>query len=143
MVDNGSKGIRVRRVLGAGFAAIGGSFLLLFVPIIVYAFILAFRARGLPDQAAINHFAAAVSPAWMPWLERVLTPVLGFWVVRRNEQARAVDGLAVGILAGLLGLGVTLVFGGSLAAPSIISLLILLGLGWLGGLIGKKMSSRS
>ena len=59
MVDNGSKGIRVRRVLGAGFAAIGGSFLLLFVPIIVYAFILAFRARGLPDQAAINHFAGS------------------------------------------------------------------------------------
>lgn len=142
MVDRGSKGIRVRRVLVAGLAAIGGSLLLLFVPIIVYAFILAFQARGLPDQAAINRFAAAVSPAWMPWLERVLTPVLGFWVVRRNAQARAVDGFAVGLLAGFLGLGVTLAFGGSLAGPSIISFLILLGLGWLGGLVGKRMSSR-
>jgi hypothetical protein len=142
-VDHGSQGIRVRRVLGAGFAVIAGSFLLLFVPIIVYAFVLAFRARGVPDQAAINHFAAMFSPASMPWLERVLTPVLAFWVVRRNEQARAVDGLAVGLLAGLLGLGVTLAFGGSLAAPSIVSFLILVGLGWLGGLVGKKMSSRS
>lgn len=78
MVDHGSKGIRVRRVLGAGLAAIAGSFLLLFVPIIVYAFVLAFRARGFPDQAAINHFAAMFSPASMPWLERVLTPVLAF-----------------------------------------------------------------
>ena len=143
MVDHGSKGIRVRRALGAGFAAIAGSFLLLFVPIIVYAFVLAFRARGFPDQAAINHFAAVVSPVWMPWLERVLTLVLAFWAVRRNEQARAVDGLAVGVLAGLLGLGVTLAFGGSLNGPSIISLLILLGLGWLGGLVGRNVWSTS
>jgi hypothetical protein len=142
-VDHGSSGIRVRRVLGAGLAAIAGSFLLLFVPIIVYAFGLAFRARGVPDQAAINHFAAMVSPALMPWLEGVLTPVLAFWLVRRTEQARAVDGLGVGLLAGLLGLGVTLAFGGSLAAPSILAFLILVGLGWLGGLVGKKMSSRS
>jgi hypothetical protein len=76
-------------------------------------------------------------------LERVLTLVLAFWAVRRNEQARAVDGLAVGLLAGLLGLGVTLAFGGSLNAPSVISLLILLGLGWLGGLVGRNVWSRS
>jgi hypothetical protein len=143
VVDHGSKGIRVRRVLVAGLAAIAGSFLLLFVPIIGYAFVLAFQARGYPDQAAINHFAASVSPVWMPWLERVLTPVLAFWVVRRNAQARAVDGLAVGLLAGVLGLGVTLAFGGSLAAPGVISFLILLGLGWLGGLVGRKVRSRS
>lgn len=143
MVDHGSKGIRVRRVLVAGLAAIAGSFLLLFVPIIGYAFVLAFQARGYPDQAAINHFAAAVSPVWMPWLERILTPVLAFWVVRRNAQARAVDGLAVGLLAGVLGLGVTLAFGGGLAAPGVISFLILLGLGWLGGLVGRKVWSRS
>ena len=128
----------MRRVLSAGFAVIAGSFLLLFVPIIVYAFGLAFWARGVPDQAAINHFAAMISPAFMPWLEGVLTPVLAFWVVRRTKQAHAVDGLAVGLLAGLLGLGVTLAFGGSLATPSIVSFLILVGLGRLGGLVGKK-----
>ena len=84
-----------------------------------------------------------ISPALMPWLEGVLTPVLAFWVVRRTEAARGVDGLAVGFLAGMLGLGVTLAFGWSLAAPSILAFLILVGLGWLGGLVGKKMSSRS
>jgi len=83
------------------------------------------------------------SPALMPWFERVLTPVLAFWVVRRKEQARAVDGLAVGFLAGLLGLVVTLAFGGSLDARSMVSFLILVGLGWLGGLVGQRMSSRS
>jgi hypothetical protein len=130
-------------VLGAGFWVIAGSFLLLFVPIIVYAFVLAVRALGAPDQAAINRFAAVVSPALMPWLERVLTPVLAFWVVRRAEAARAVDGLAVGFLAALLSLGVTLAFGGSLDARSSASFLILVGLGWLGGFVGQKLSSRS
>jgi hypothetical protein len=130
-------------VLGAGFGVIAGSFLLLFVPIIVYAFVLAVRALGAPDQAAINRFAAMVSPALMPWLERVLTPVLAFWVVRRAEAARAVDGLAVGFLAALFGLGVTLAFGGSLAARSVASFVILVGLGWLGGLVGQRMSSGS
>jgi hypothetical protein len=142
-VDHGSRGMRVRRVLGAGFAVIAGSFLLLFLPIVVYAFVLAFRARGAPDQAAINHFAAMLSPALLPWLGGVLTPVLAFWVVRRPEEARAVDGLAVGFLAGMLGLGVTLAFGGSLSARSMVSFLILVGLGWLGGLVGQRMSSRS
>lgn len=139
----GSGGIRARRILSAGVAAIAGSFLLLFVPIIVYAFVLAFRARGLPDQAAINHFAAMLSPALMPWLERVLTPVLAFWAARRTEQPRAVDGLAVGFLAAMLGLGVALAFGGRLAVGSVVSSLLLVGLGWLGGVIGQKMSSRS
>jgi hypothetical protein len=130
-------------VLAGGFAVIAGSFLLVFVPIIVYAFVLAVRALGAPDQAAINRFAAMVSPALMPWLERVLTPVLAFWVVRRTEEARAIDGLAVGLLAALLGLGVTLAFGGSLAARSMVPFLILVGLGWLGGLVGERMSARS
>ena len=141
-MDQPSQGTRVRRVLVAGVAVIAGSFLLLFVPIIVDAFILAFRARGFPDQSAINHFAAVVSPAAMPWLERVLTPLLAFWIARRDARAGAVDGLAVGVLAGVLGLGVTLAFGGSVAVPSIVSLLVLVVLGGLGGLLGRRMPSR-
>jgi hypothetical protein len=130
------------RVLGAGFAVIALSFVLLFVPVFVYAFALAFRARGAPDQAAISHFAATFSPVLMPWLERGLTLVLAFWVVRRADPARAVDGLLVGVLAGLLGTGVTLAFGGSLAVRSGVSFLIVVALGWLGGFLGQKMSPR-
>ena len=132
--------IRARRVLGAGFGVVALSFLLLFVPVMVYAFVLAFGARGAPDQAAINRFAATLSPALMPWLERGLALVLAFWVVRRTESARAVDGLIVGVLAGLLGMGVTLAFGGSLSVGSIVSFLIIVGLGWLGGFAGQKTS---
>jgi hypothetical protein len=139
-VDGQSLGIRLRRVLSAAFAVIALSFLLLFVPIIVYAFVLAFRARGAPDQAAINHFAAIVSPALMPWLERLLALLLAFWVVRRTEAARAADGLFVGVLAGLLSLAVMLAFGGQLAVRSLLLSLVVVGLGWLGGFVGQRMS---
>jgi len=60
--------IRWLRVLSAALAVMALSFLILTVIITVYAFILAFQARGAPDQNAINHFAARVSPKLMPWL---------------------------------------------------------------------------
>jgi hypothetical protein len=136
-------GVRSRRVLSAALAVIALSFLVLFVPIIIYAFALAFRARGFPDQAAINQFAATISPALMPWLERLLTLLLAFRIVRRTEAAPAVDGLLVGILVGLLGLGVVLAFGGQLGVSSLVAFLVLAGLGWLGGFVGQRMSSTS
>ena len=45
--------VRWRRVLGAAFAVIALSFLIPIVIITVYAFVLAFQARGAPDQTAI------------------------------------------------------------------------------------------
>jgi len=135
--------MRLRRVLGAAFAVVVLSFLVLFVPIIIYAFVLAFRARGAPDQAAINHFAAAISPALMPWLESLLTLLLAFWVVRRTEAAHAVDGLFLGVVSGLLSLAVMLAFGGRLAARGLLLFLVLAGLGLLGGFIGQRMSYRA
>jgi hypothetical protein len=131
--------MRALSVLGAGFAVIGLSFLVLFVPIIVYAFELAVSARGVPNQAAINTFAATLSPALMPWAERVLTLVVAFWVVRRAAARRAVDGLLVGLVAGLLSIAVTLAFGGVLAIGSVVVVVILVGLGWLGGFVGHRL----
>jgi hypothetical protein len=139
-MDRPSTRILVRRDFGAALAVVALSFLALFVPIIVYAFVLAFRARGAPNQAAINQFAAAISPRLMPWLERILTFFLAFWVVRRSEAAHAIDGLLVGVLSGLLGLGVTLAFGGRLTLHSLLAFLVLSGLGALGGFLGQKMS---
>ena len=142
-MDKGPWGIRVRRILIAGFAVIALSFLVLFVPIIIYAFVLAFQARGVPDQTAINRFAATISPMLMPWLERLLTLILAFRVVQRAKAARATDGLLVGILAGLLGFALTLAFGGQLGVSGLVALLALAGLGWLGGFVGQRMSSTS
>ena len=142
-MDGESWGVRLRRVLGTAVAVVALSFLALFVPIIVYAFVLAIQVRGAPDQTAINHFAATISPVLMPWLERLLTLLLAFWIVRRAQVARAVDGLLVGVASGLLSLAVVLAFGGRLAARSLLIFLVLAGLGWLGGFLGQLTSTRA
>ena len=79
-MNNPRSGIRWIRVLGAALAVIALSFFILMIIITLYAFGLAFQARGAPDQNAINHFAATVSPKLMPWLEMLLTLVVALSV---------------------------------------------------------------
>jgi hypothetical protein len=135
--------VRWLRILIAAVAVIALSFLLLMVIITGYAFVLAFQARGAPDQNAINHFAAKVSPKLMPWLEMLLTLVVTFIVARRAETASIVHGLFIGILAGLLSLAVILAFGGQLGLPNLVFLLTVVGLGWLGSFVGQKKTGRT
>ena len=131
------------RILGAALAVIALSFLILTVIITVYAFLLAFQARGAPDQTAINHFAARVSPKLIPWLEMLLTLLVAIRVARRTEQASIIDGLFIGILAGLLSLTVILAFHGRLGLHTLLFSLIVVGLGWLGGFVGQKRTGRT
>lgn len=114
------------------------SFIILAVIVAVYAFVLAFQARGAPDQSAINHFAARVSPKLMPWLEAFLTFLAAVLVARRAAKASATHGLFIGILAGLLSLAVPLAFGARLGPHNVVFFLIVVGLGWLGGFVGRK-----
>jgi len=135
--------VRWLRILIAAVAVIAVSFLLLMVIITGYAFVLAFQVRGAPDQNAINHFAAKVSPKLMPWLEMLLTLVVTFIVARRAETASIVHGLFIGILAGLLSLAVILAFGGQLGLHNLVFLLTIVGLGWLGSFVGQKKTGRT
>ena len=138
-----SSSIRWLRVLGAAVAVVALSFLTLTVITAGYAFVLAFQARGAPDQNAINHFAARVSPKLMPWLEMLLTLVVAFIAARRAEKAGTLHGLFIGILAGLLSLAVILAFGGRLGLHNLVFFLIVVGLGWLGGFVGQKRTERT
>jgi hypothetical protein len=135
--------IRWFRVLGAAGAVIAVSFLILIVVVTVYAFILAFQARGAPDQNAINHFAASVSPKLMPWLEMLLTLVVALIVARRAEKVSIIHGLSIGILVGLFSLAVTLAFGGRPGPHDLVLFLTVVGLGWLGGFVGQKRTGRT
>jgi hypothetical protein len=119
------------------------SFLILTVIVAVYAFVLAFQARGAPDQSAISHFAARVSPKLMPWLEVSLTFLAAVMIARRAEKASATHGLLIGILAGLLSLSVPLAFAGRLGLRNLILFLIVVGLGWVGGFVGQKRKERT
>lgn len=140
---NYSSGIRWLRVLGAALVVIVLSFLIVMGIITIYAFVLAFHARGAPDQNAINHFAARISPKLIPWLEMLLTLIVALRVARRAEKAGVVHGLFIGILAGLLSLAVTLAFGGRLGLDDLAFFLIVVGLGWLGGFVGQKRTGRT
>ena len=111
--------------------------------ITVYALVLAFQARGAPDQNAINHFAASVSSKLMPWLEMLLTLVVVLRVARRAQTASIMHGLIIGILVGLLSLAVTLAFGGRLGLRNLLFFLIVVGLGWLGGFVGQKRTGET
>jgi hypothetical protein len=133
--------IRWLRVLSAALAVIALSFIILAVIVVVYAFVLAFQARGAPDQSAINHFAARVSPKLMPWLEAFLTFFAALIVARRAEKGRATHGLYIGILAGLLSLTVPLAFAGRLGLRNLVLFLIIVALGWLGGFVGQKRAA--
>jgi hypothetical protein len=88
------------RVLGAAAAVIVLSFLVLMGIIAAYAFVLAFQTRGVPDQTAINHCAATISPGLMPWLDALLTFLIA-WHVSRETEASKADGVLVGLLSGL------------------------------------------
>ncbi len=134
---NYSLGIRWLRLFGAALVVIVLSFLIVMGIIAIYAFVLAAQARGAPDQNAINHFAARISPRLMPWLEMLLTFIVALWAAR-GEKAAVVHGLFIGILAGLLGLALTLPFGGRFDLHNLLFLLLVVVLGWLGGFVGHK-----
>ena len=135
---NDSSGIRWLRVFGAALVVVVVSFLIVMGMITIYAFVLAFQARGAPNQNAINHFAARISPRLIPWLEMLLTFIVALWVARGAEKAAVVHGLFIGILAGLLSLALTLPFGGRFDLHDLLFLLIVVVLGWLGGFVGHK-----
>jgi hypothetical protein len=135
--------IRWLRVLGAAVAVVAWSFLILMVIVMVYAFVLALQARGAPDQTAINHFAARVSPMLMPWLEVFLTFVLALLVARRVEKAALIHGFLIGLLAGLLSVAVRLPFGGRLGLRDLVFVLSVSGLGWLGSFFGQRRTGRT
>ena len=133
-------GVRWFRVLSAAVTVVVASFLVLMVIVTIYAIILALQVRGTPDQNAINHFAAQISPRLMPWLEMLLTLVVTFRIAHRAKTAGVIHGLFIGILAGLISLAVILIFGGQPGWHNLLIMLLIIGLGCLGGFLGQGKS---
>ena len=74
----------------------------------------------------------------MPWLEMLLTLGVTLKVAQRAENAIVMHCVLTGILAGLLGLAVTLAFSGRLGLHNLLIALAVMGLGWLGGFVGER-----
>jgi len=141
MADQHAPGIRWIRIVTAAAAVVVLSFLGMTLIATGYAFMLAFRAHGAPDQSAIAHFASRSSRALMPWLEGALTLAAAVVVARKVSNAHALHGLFTGILAGLFSLMVPLAFGGHLQLYHLVFLLVVSGLGWVGGMLGRRLAT--
>lgn len=130
------------RILGAALGVIAASFISSMIVIFVYALVLAIQARGAPNQTTINHFAAAISPKMLPWLELFWAFTLSFRIGRKTEAESSTQGLFIGILAGMLSLLIPLCFRGGLSLFSVFLLLGIIGCGYIGGIFGEKWPAK-
>jgi hypothetical protein len=136
-MTNQTSSIRWLRAAIAGLAVIALSFLVVIAITTVYAFGLAFQARGAPDQSAIRQMAAAIGTKWLPWIEIASTFVVAAALARRAQGASVIQGLMIGVFAAVFGLVVPLAFGAHLGLRHAVFVVLATGAGCLGGLLRK------
>ena len=137
-----SKKTQWLRVAGSAIAVVLFSFLAITVITFGYAFVLAIKVRGRPDQAAISHFASAISRWLMPLLEMFFTFFVAMFVSKKIENNNSLHGLFIGTLAGLLSVALNLSLGGHLHNTTIFFFLMVIGLGYFGGYTGQRYFSK-
>jgi hypothetical protein len=107
------------------------SFVTVFIVVTTYAFFLAFQVRGAPDVGMINAFADQYAP-WLGLISLGLFTFLGArHAARRAETAAQPNGIAVGVLAGLINFIIDGL--GSFSLVSLLTVILAIGAGWLGG----------
>jgi len=101
---------------------------LLIVAIVGYSFLLAFGSGGEPDPGALQEFNTVSGTQVYPIVTILLTALTAGWVARRVDPDTVMrHGVAVGILAGLLGFAF-----GALDAMMIVRFACTVGAGILG-----------
>lgn len=101
-----------------------------------YATLLAFQARGAPDMAMINEFAASYAGLVTSIFIGVGTFFGGRFVGGNAQEEAFQHALAVGFITAVIDLILSIVGGFSLLA--LVSFLLALGGGWLGGKLLTK-----
>jgi len=125
--------IKWGRVIMTALVVVVAGFLMTFLIVTVYASILAFQARGAPDQTLIMAFADQYAP-WIGPISLILFTILGaLHIARRVDNAVALHGI---VLGGLVGLANIVLDGLSLSTIAVTILIV--AAGWL----GTRLSSR-
>ena len=125
--------IKWRRVILTTLMVYVLSFLTTFLIVTGYAFILAFQARGAPDQGMIQSFANQYAPRIGP-ISLIVFTVLGVMrMARRLEAAVPLHGVILGALASL----VNIVFDG-VSLNSLLTTILTIAAGWLGAQMGPR-----
>ncbi len=101
-----------------------------------YSTVLAFQARGAPDMAMINQFADSSAGAVSSIFILVGTLLGGLLAGRKAKEDALQNGLMVGIITALIDL--VLSFAGGFSIWSVVSFLLALGGGWLGGRLASR-----
>jgi hypothetical protein len=90
-------------VVGGSLSALVIAFAASFVVIFGYAFFLAVQARGAPDAAAINRFAAGGTVSWLSLLGTALGAAIAGWLVaRRTRPDQLANRVAVGVVIAIV-----------------------------------------
>jgi len=134
--------IRWIRVVVSSFLIIVLSFLVITIITAGYSFVLAFEVHGKPDQAAISHFAATISRWMMSLFEMFFTFIIALISTKKVGNNISIHGLLIGILAGLLCTVMKISFGGQLNYRTYIFFLIIVGLGFVGGIFSQRQLAK-
>ena len=93
--------IKWGRVIMTALVVSVAGFLTTFLIVTAYAFILAFQARGAPDQTLIMAFADQYAP-WLGPISLILFTFLGaLYLARRVDNAVTLHGIVLGVLVSL------------------------------------------
>jgi len=109
------------------------SFLIVIVVITGYGSVLGFQARGAPDTAKIALFASQTSGFLNGAALLLLTFGAAAWLARRPNVSGPVNGLVLGILVGVLSF-----YSLSFDIGAIVTALLAVLAGWLGGSMGRR-----
>jgi hypothetical protein len=135
--------IRWIRVINTSLITIAFCYFSLILITTCYAFILALQVGGKPDQSAISHFAGSTSKWLMPLFEIVFTFTFTLITSKKIEKELPINGLIIGILVGIFGVFLKMVYGGVVTYYTIALFLIVSLFGYLGGvLVQKRRESR-
>lgn len=132
--------LRWIRIVLFGSGALVLSIAVMFLTVFGYAAFLGFQAMGPPDQDKISEFARWIGPRMGPVVGFVLV-ALAAWLGGRVESRRFEHGLAIGIVAGLLGLTLNLL--GGFEMRDLFSLMLDLVAGSLGGWLANLGRARA
>ena len=127
--------IRWGRLTWTALTVYSASFLIVFLIVTAYASYLAFQARGAPDQTMIQAFASQYAP-WLGTISLILFTFLGaMWLASFVKTVLQLHGLVLGILVSLVNIIFDL---GSLGLNTLITTILVIGSGWLGGRVALR-----
>jgi hypothetical protein len=130
--------VRWGRVLLTGIVVYTLSYCIIFLVITAYGFILAFQARGAPDQDQIQQFASQVSPWGVPALALLLTFGAAVWVSRKVIIATSLHGLLVGLIVAIISVIVSLIFGWAMNLLDLMWFFLIIAAGWFSGFLYSR-----